>query len=433
MQLILNIIGGVNVSDRQYICIDLKSFYASVECVERNLDPMTTNLVVADPTRTEKTICLAVSPAMKALGVPGRCRVFEIPKNISYIMAPPRMQLYIDYSSTIYEVYLKYISKEDIHVYSIDEVFIDVTNYLGMYNMTAKELGIAIINDIVDKTGITATCGIGTNLYLAKIALDITAKHVPDHIGELTEEKFIETLWQHKPLTDFWRIGKGIATQLENLGITTMEGIAKADENMLYRHFGVDAELMIDHAFGRETTLMSDIKAYRPTTNSLSSGQVLSCDTNYDEGLLLVKEMVDLQCLELVDKGLVTDSITLHLSYSKRYDMKSAHGTTTLPTTSSSSKLITEYVAKLYERIMDRYTPIKRINLTFNNVIDEMYQQYDLFVDPAELEKEKNLQKAMLNIKNKFGKNAILKGMNLLDGAKTIERNSQIGGHRSGN
>ncbi|MDD6402128.1 MAG: DNA repair protein [Lachnospiraceae bacterium] len=421
------------MTDRQYVCIDLKSFYASVECIERNLDPMTTNLVVADPTRTEKTICLAVTPAMKALGVPGRCRVFEIPKNIEYIMAPPRMQLYIDYSSKIYEIYLKYISKDDIHVYSIDEVFIDVTDYLKMYNMTAKELGITIINDITNTTGITATCGIGTNLYLAKIALDITAKHVDDHIGILTEDSYKELLWDHKPITDFWRIGKGIAKQLENLGIYTMRDIANADENMLYRHFGIDAELMIDHAFGRETTLMSDIKAYKPSTNSITSGQVLGTDTNFSDGLLLVKEMIDLMCLDLVDKNMITDSVTLHISYSGRFNEKPAHGTTTLPITTSSAKQITKYVSQLYQRIVSPYMPIRRIGISFNNIIDEMYQQYDLFIDPADLEKEKKLQQAMLDIKHKFGKNAILKGMNLLEGAKTIERNSQIGGHKSGN
>lgn len=255
--------------DRTYVCIDLKSFYASVECRERGLDPMTTNLVVADPERSDKTICLAVSPAMKKLGVPGRCRVFEIPKGIEYIMAPPRMQLYIDYSAEIYAIYLKYISKEDIHVYSIDEVFMDVTDYLAMYQMSAKELSVRIMEDILEHTGITATAGIGTNLYLAKVALDITAKHVEDHIGILDEESYCKTLWNHKPLTDFWRMGKGIANRLEQSGIRTIGEIAHADEDMLYRMFGVDAELLIDHAWGRESTTMQDIKSYRPKTNSL--------------------------------------------------------------------------------------------------------------------------------------------------------------------
>lgn len=417
---------------RTYMCIDLKSFYASVECMERRLDPLTTNLVVADPDRTDKTICLAVSPAMKALGVPGRCRVFEIPKSIKYIMAPPRMQLYIDVSADIYAIYLKYVAKEDIHVYSIDEVFMDVTDYLSMYHMTARELGQIIMQDILDSTGITAACGIGTNLYLAKIALDITAKHVEDHIGELTEESYCQTLWKHKPLTDFWRIGGGLSRRLQGLGIFTMGDMACADRNMLYRVFGVDAELMIDHAWGRETTLMRDIKAYKSKTNSISSGQVLGCDADFETGRLLIKEMVDLLCLELVDKGLVTDSVTLYVGYNHRFETKSAHGTAAMSVTTSSARQITGYTEKLYERIVNRNVPIHRLTLTFNNVVDEACQQYDLFTDPAELEKEHRLQQAMLNIKDKYGKNAILKGMNLEKGATTMDRNRQIGGHKSG-
>ena len=416
--------------DRIYVCIDLKSFYASVECRERNLDPFTTNLVVADPERTEKTICLAVTPAMKALGVPGRCRVFEIPKGIKYIMAPPRMQLYIDYSAKIYGIYLKYISAEDIHVYSIDEVFMDVTDYLSMYNMTAKELGIRIMQDVFETTGVTATCGIGTNMYLAKVALDITAKHVPDHIGELDEQSFVDTLWKHTPLTDFWRLGKGMCDRLSKMGIYTMEDIAKTDEDILYRVFGVDAELMIDHAWGRETVSMKDIKNYKPKTNSISSGQVLGTDADYQTGMLLVKEMVDLMCLELVEKNLVTDSVTLHIGC-KNVD-KSPHGTCKMDTMTCSTKQITEKVVALYEKIMKHHYMLHRINISFNNLVDEAYRQYDLFSDPSELEKERKLQNAMIDLKNKFGKNAVLKGMNLEKGAKTIERNSQIGGHRSG-
>lgn len=415
-----------------YICIDLKSFYASVECRERGLDPIKTKLVVADPERSEKTICLAVSPALKALGIPGRCRLFEIPKHIEYIIAPPRMQLYIDYAAEIYAIYLKYIAKEDIHVYSIDEVFLDVTDYLSMYQMTPKELGIAIMNDIHKNTGITATCGIGTNLYLAKVALDITAKHVEDHIGELDEEKYCRTLWNHKPITDFWRVGAGIARRLEMIGISTMGDIAHADEDILYKLFGVDAELLIDHAWGKEPTLMSDIKAYKPKSNSIGSGQVLGCDVDYEGGRLIVKEMIDLLCLELVDKGLVTDSITLHIGYNKRFEKKSAHGTCSMPVTTSSSKKIMEYAVELYDRIIDKHTPLHRFTVTFNNVIDEVYQQYDLFTNLADIEKEHKMQKAMLDIKDKFGKNAILKGMNLQKGATTMERNRQIGGHKSG-
>ena len=420
------------MSKRTYICIDLKSFYASVECRERGLDAMKTNLVVADPERTDKTICLAVSPAMKALGVPGRCRVFEIPKHIEYIMAPPRMQLYIDYAAEIYAIYLKYIAKEDIHVYSIDEVFMDVTNYLTMYQMTPKELGVAIMDDIYKHTGITATCGIGTNLYLAKVALDITAKHVDDHIGELDEATYCKTLWNHKPLTDFWRVGAGVTRRLQSIGISSKGEVAHSDEDMLYKLFGVDAELLIDHAWGRETTLMEDIKNYKSQSNSISSGQVLGCDCDYENGKLIVKEMVDLLCLELVDKGLVTNSITLHISYSKHFDKKPAHGTTRMTVTTSSTRQIMDYVVELYERIMDRRTPIRRFNVTFNNVVDEAYKQYDLFTNIEDAEREHRMQKAILDIKGKFGKNAILKGMNLQEGATTRERNRQIGGHRSG-
>ena len=418
--------------DRTYICIDLKSFYASVECRERGLDPLTTNLVVADPERTEKTICLAVSPAMRARGVPGRCRVFQIPPDIDYMMAPPRMQLYIDYSADIYAIYLQYISKEDIHVYSIDEAFMDVTDYLPMYRMSAKELSMKIMEDVYAATGITAACGIGTNLYLAKIALDITAKHVEDHIGILDEESYKRTLWSHKPLTDFWRIGSGIAKHLEGAGIYTMEGIAKADEDMLYRMFGIDAELLIDHAWGRETTTIADIKAYRPKENSISSSQVLGCDYDFEGGRLIAKEMADLLCLELVETGLVTDSVSLYVGYSRRLQKKSAHGTITMPVTTSSAKKIMGYTQELFEQIVDRNAPIHRVTLAFNRVVDEMYQQYDLFTDPAEIEREHKIQKTMFEIKEKFGKNAILKGMNLEKGATTIERNRQIGGHKSG-
>jgi nucleotidyltransferase/DNA polymerase involved in DNA repair len=417
---------------RTYVCIDLKSFYASVECIEKKLDPMTTNLVVADPERSEKTICLAVSPAMKALGVPGRCRVFEIPANIKYIMATPRMQLYIDYSAKIYAIYLKYIAKEDIHVYSIDEVFMDVTDYLNMYQTTAKELSIKIMQDIQDTTGITATCGIGTNLYLAKIALDITAKHVEDHIGFLDEATYQKTLWKHKPLTDFWRIGTGVLGRLERLGITTMEEITKIDESALYHMFGIDAELLIDHAWGREITTIKDIKAYRPKSNSISSGQVLSQDYAYEDGKLVVKEMADLLALELVDKGLVTDSITLHVGYNNRIQKKSAHGTVTMTIVTNSARKLIENTVKLYEKIVDKHTSIRRVYLSFHHVIDERYQQYDLFSDPTELEREHRIQKAVLDIKDKYGNNAILKGMDLQEKATTRERNSQIGGHKSG-
>lgn len=418
--------------ERLYMCIDLKSFYASVECVERKLDPLTTNLAVADPERSEKTICLAISPSMKALGISNRCRVFQIPKNVEYIMAPPRMQLYIDYAAEIYGIYLKYIAKEDIHVYSIDEAFLDVTDYLHMYQMSPKELGQTIMDDILKTTGITATCGIGTNLYLAKIALDITAKHVPDHIGYLTESSYQQTLWNYEPITDFWRVGPGIARRLSSLGIRTMGGIAHFDEECLYKVFGIDAELLIDHAWGRETTTIADIKHYKPQSNSLGSGQVLSRDYEFEEGALIVKEMADLLTLDLVDKGLVTNSITLHVGYSNQYNMKSAHGTTSFEVTTSSSKWLMQASEKLYRDIVNPRIPIRRVTLTYNHVVDETYQQYHLFIDPAQQERERKLQHAMLDIRKKFGKNAILRGMNLEKGATTIERNQQIGGHKSG-
>lgn len=422
----------VVADNRIYVCIDLKSFYASVECVERGLDPLTTNLVVADPQRSEKTICLAISPSMKELGIKNRCRVFQIPAGVDYIMAEPRMKLYIEYSAEIYSIYLKYIAKEDIHAYSIDEAFMDVTDYLTMYQMTAKELGIRIMQDILETTGITATCGIGTNLYLAKIALDITAKHVEDHIGYLDQKLYQQTLWNHRPLNDFWRVGAGTVTRLASMGISTMGQIAQANEDLLYHLFGVDAELLIDHAWGREPTTIADIKAYKPKVNSLTSGQVLSQDYDYESGKLIVKEMTDLLCLELVEKGLVTDSITLQVGYSNLWDKQPARGSVTMRVTTNSTKMIMPYVEELYEKIMDQKVPMRRVYLNFNRVVDEAYQQYDLFTDPQELEKERKIQKAMLDIKKKFGKNAILKGMNLEKGATTMERNRQIGGHKSG-
>ena len=419
--------------ERMYICIDLKSFYASVECVDRGLDPFEARLVVADPERTQKTICLAISPAMKKVGVKNRCRVFEIPENLEYIMAPPRMQRYIDVSADIYAIYLKYIAKEDIHVYSIDEVFMDVTDYLGMYQMSASELAALIMDDVYKSTNITATCGIGTNMYLAKVALDISAKHVKGNTAYLDEELYKRTLWNHRPLTDFWRVGAGTAKRLERHGIYTMKDIAMAKEDMLYSLFGVDAELLIDHAWGKEPTTIADIKAYKPKHNSLTSGQVLCGERPHEEGLLIVKEMVDLLCLDLVDKGLVTDSISLQIGFENRLELPMARGTTNLPITTSSAKTMMPYVEALYERIIPKEMGIRRVYLNFNNVIDEAYQQYDLFIDPAELERERKIQRAMIDIKKKFGKNAILKGMNLEEGATTMERNQQTGGHRSGN
>lgn len=410
--------------------IDLKSFYASVECVERNMDPLTDRLVVADPERSEKTICLAITPAMKALGIKNRCRVFQIPKGIEYVTAVPRMQLYIDYAANIYEIYLKYVSKDDIHVYSIDEAFLDVTDYLVMYNMTAKQLGMQIINDILQTTKITATCGIGSNMYLAKVALDIAAKHANDNIGILDEETYRQTLWKHKPLTDFWRVGPGIAARLEKYGIRTMKEIAETNEDILYRMFGIDAELLIDHAWGRETTTIADIKNYKPESTSINSGQVLARGYEYEEGLLIVKEMADLMCLDLVEKGLITKSITMYIGYENRQEIESSRGSISLDFMTSSTKHILTYIEKLYKQIVNPRGLIRRINISFNNLADEAYVQYDLFTDPATLERERNVQGAMIDIKNKFGKNAVLKGMNLEKSGTTIERNSQIGGHR---
>lgn len=420
------------MSNKQYLCIDLKSFYASVECVERGLDPMTTNLVVADPERTNKTICLAITPSMKALGIHNRCRIFEIPEHVKFIVAPPRMQLYINYAAEIYSIYLKYISKDDIHVYSIDEAFMDVTDYLSLYNMTARELGQKILQDIYSTLGIRATCGIGTNLYLTKISLDITAKHSPDFIGELDEEKYVNTLWNHTPLTDFWRVGAGTAKKLASYGIFTMKDIAHTDEDFLYNLFGVDAELLIDHAYGHEPVTIANIKAYTSSSRSITSGQVLMCDYNFEDGELIVKEMTDLMCLDLVSENLVTKSITLHIGYSNQLHMKPAHGTVSLDTESNADMEIIPAVSKLYQQIVNSNYPIRRVNISFNNVVDEAFKQYSFFTDSEALEKNNKMQKAVIELKQKFGKNAVLKGMNLQEKATTMERNHQIGGHKSG-
>lgn len=415
-----------------YLCIDLKSFYASVECVERGWNPLTARLVVADPERSEKTICLAVSPALKQMGVPNRCRVFQIPKEIPYKMAPPRMQLYIDYAAEIYGVYLKYIAKEDIQVYSIDEAFLDVTDYLHLYQMTAMELGRKIMQDILDTTKIPAACGVGTNLYLAKVALDIMAKHETDRIAYLDEARYREKLWKHKPLTDFWRVGRGTVERLSNMGICTMEEIAHARESLLYKAFGIDAELLIDHAWGREPVTIADIKAYRPKNTSFSSGQVLPRDYEYEEGVLVVKEMADLLCLDLVDQCLVTSHISLAIGYSNQKCFEPAKGSTTLRSATSSNRRLLSYVEQLYRRIVRPGAYIRRITLTYTGVMTEDYQQFDLFSDPEETEKDVKAQRAAISIKQRYGKNAILKGMNLEESATTIERNGQIGGHKSG-
>lgn len=504
---------------KTYIAIDLKSFYASVECRERNRDPLTTNLVVADPSRTEKTICLAVSPSLKKYGLSGRARLFEViqkvktaneirklkapnkvfcgssddsialQKNpslkIDYITAPPRMARYMEYSTKIYNIYLKYIAPEDIHIYSIDEVFIDVTHYLSTYNMTARELAMTMIQDILSTTGITATAGIGTNMYLCKIAMDIVAKHIePDknsvRIAELDEMSYRRLLWNHRPITDFWRVGRGYSKKLEKIGLYTMGDIARCsigkptdyyNEELLYKLFGINAELLIDHAWGYEPCTMEDVKAYKPETNSISSGQVLHCPYEFDKARLVVKEMTDLMVLDLVDKGLVTNQIVLTIGYdienitdknrSQSYKgtvttnyygkkvPKPAHGTTNLPKQTSSTTLITNAVMELYDKIVNKKLLIRRINIVANKLVDEhsvknanKYEQLDLFTDyeilkkqrekeNAKSEREKRMQNTILNIKKKFGKNAILKGMNLQEGATAKDRNNQIGGHKA--
>lgn len=419
---------------KTYFCIDLKSFYASVECVERGLDPMKTNLVVADPERSEKTICLAVSPSMKALGVKNRCRVFEIPKGIEYITAPPRMQKYIDYAAKIYGVYLNYISKDDIYVYSIDEVFIDATEYLGYYRLTAKEMALMLMNKVLENVGVRAACGIGTNLYLCKIALDITAKHSEDFIGILDEESYRRTLWDHQPLTDFWRIGHGTEKKLNEHGLFTMRDIAQADEETLYRIFGIDAELIIDHARGIEPTTIADIKAYKPKTNCISVGQVLMRDYTCDEGRLIIREMMDLLCLDMVDRDIVTASVTLQIGYSNALHVPPAKGTVSFKTETNSDKIIIPEAVELYNRITDKDKLIRRVNITCNNTVpDTGNRQMSFFdTDPEGDEKNKKLQKAIISMRKKYGKNSMLKGMNLEAAGTTIERNRQIGGHKSG-
>ena len=505
--------------NRIYIAIDLKSFYASVECRERRLDPLTTNLVVADVSRTEKTICLAVSPSLKAYGIPGRARLFEVVQKVrkvnaerqqlapghvfsgtssddvrlkadpslavGYVTAPPRMAHYMEYSTRIYNIYLKYVAPEDIHVYSIDEVFMDVTGYLGIYHLTPREFAMKIIRDVLSETGITATAGIGTNLYLCKVALDIEANHIKEdengvRIAELDEMSYRRNLWSHRPLTDFWRIGRGYARKLEENGLFTMGDVARCsvgkptdfhNEELLYKLFGINAELLIDHAWGWEPCTIADVKAYRPEENSIGSGQVLKCPYTAKKARLVVREMADSLALSLVDKELVTDQIVLTVGYdienlsrpeivgeykgevtTDRYGRripKHAHGTENLNRRTSSARLITHAAVCLYDRIVDEKLLIRRLNLTAAHVTDEKsevqaceYEQLNMFTDYAAMEKkeeeerqalerEKRMQQAMLDIKRKFGKNAILKGMNLEEGATTIERNKQIGGHKA--
>lgn len=415
---------------KAYLCIDLKTFFASVECVERKLDPFAVNLVVADPSRGKGALCLAVSPKMKEQGVHNRCRIFEIPDNISYITAMPRMNLYMQYSADIYGIYLKYISREDIHVYSIDEAFLDVSEYLQMYSVSAKELARMILQDIYTTTGITATVGIGTNLYLAKIALDITAKHAKDNMGVLDEQLYRETLWHHKPVSDFWQVGRGISKRLEKYSVADMYDIAHMDERILYREFGVNAEYLIDHAWGRVPTTIKEIKAYKSKSNSLSNSQILFEDYNYEEALLVLKEMVELNVQNLVESHRVTDHIGLYIGYSAR-NVKATGGSRKLSNVTNSYAYLRNAFIELYRETVNRQELVHMLSISFGNVVDEMYETYDLFTDFNALEKEKKLQLTLLNIKHKFGKNAVIKGMNLLNKATAISRNKLVGGHNA--
>lgn len=486
-------------NEKQYIAIDLKSFYASVECVERGLDPLTTNLVVADESRTEKTICLAVSPSLKAHGIGGRARLFEVVQRVkevnmahpreklTYLVARPRMALYMDYSTRIYNIYLRFVAKEDIHVYSVDEVMIDVTSYLETYRMTARQLAAQMIRAVMKETGITATAGIGTNLYLCKVAMDIVAKHVEAdedglRIAELDEMSYRRLLWDHKPITDFWRVGKGYAKKLEAYGMYTMGDVARCsigkendflNEELLYKLFGINAELLIDHAWGYEPVTMQEIKSYRPSVNSISQGQVLSEPYSFEKARIIVQEMTELLVLDLVDKHLVTDQMVLTIGYDienlkdekkknaykgeittdhyGRKVPKHAHGTTNLDRQCSSTMQIMEHVLALYDSIVDPNLTVRRINVVANRVVSEeeavknaeqQFEQLDLFTDYEKrkeqkekenemLEKEKRLQQAMLSVKKRYGKNAILRGTNFQEGATMRQRNEQIGGHKA--
>ncbi len=421
--------------ERAYLCIDLKSFYASVECVERGLDPMSAKLVVADPDRTDKTICLAVSPALKALGVRNRCRVFEIPAGIDYVMAEPRMQKYIDYAANIYAIYLRYFSPDDIHVYSIDEAFIDVTSYLDRYHMNAHELAVFLMERITREIGVRSTAGIGSNLYLAKIALDITAKHAADYIGILTEESYRAELWDHRPLTDFWRIGHGIAEKLAACGIYTMRDIASADEDFLFRLFGIDAELLIDHAWGRESTTISDIKAYQPKVKSLNSGQVLSSDYPYDKAIIIVKEMTEAICLDLIDKKLCTQALGLYIRFAKSESKSGGRAMLTLPHKSNSPSELIPVALNLFEQIVPKDAKIRGVNLVCGGTVPANSDEQLSLLDNSEddrADKSRRVEASMLSLKKRFGKNIVLRGTDFEDGATARERNIQIGGHKRG-
>lgn len=414
---------------RVYFVIDMKSFFASVECAERGLDAMTTDLVVADEERTDRTICLAVSPSMKAKGVKNRCRLYEIPKNLNYIIAKPRMKKYIEYAGEIYAIYLKYIDKNDIHVYSIDECILDVTDYLKIYKIKAKDFAKKLMNEIWENLGIPSSAGIGTNMYLAKIALDITAKHSEDRIGWLTQEKFIKTLWHHKPITDFWGISVGTRDRLSKFGIHDMAGIANTSEDLLYDEFGVNAELLIDHAFGRETCLMCDIKNYKSKSKSISNSQILPCNYSYEQGKTVIKEMIQEGCYRLAREHYSTSLIHIYLSYGDEFKI-GAKGTMRMNETTNLYSIIGKYAEDLYDKIYkDKTRPVRRIAYDFSCLVSENGEQYDFFTDLDKVEKEKNLVRSVLDLKDKFGKNAVLKGLDLKEDATQRERNKMVGGH----
>lgn len=416
--------------DKYYLCIDLKSFYASVESVERGLDPFKTNLVVADPSRGKGAICLAITPALKEMGIRNRCRLFEIPDGVEYITAMPRMKRYMEYSAHIYSIYLRYISKDDIHVYSIDECFFDISTYLELYNKTPKEMAQMLIDAVYEETGICATAGVGTNLFLAKVALDVTAKHVVDHIGYLDEEEFKRTLWHHRPMTEIWNFGRGITKRLQKYGVYDLYDIAHFDEKILYKEFGVIAEFIIDHAWGVEPCTIAEIKNFKAKSNSLSNSQILFNDYNFDDALLAVKEMVDLMALELVDKNLVTDSISLTVGYSKEVT-KATGGTMKLGEYTDSRKKLMEYFVDYYKKTTKPNFPIRKLTIGMNHLVEQDYMAFDMFTNIEENEKERKKQKAIIDIRKKFGKNAILSGMNLHERATTKSRNKLIGGHNS--
>lgn len=414
--------------EKVYFCIDLKSFYASVECVERGLDSMHTDLVVADETRGPGAITLAVSPSLKAKGVKNRCRLFEIPKGMDYICAKPRMKLYIKYSADIYGIYLKYISKDDILVYSVDECFIDATSYLKMYKLTPKALAKKMIDEVFKETGICATCGIGTNMFLAKVALDITAKHSSDNMGYLDEETFKKEIWHHKPITDIWNVGRGTSERLKKYNAYTLYDVSQMDEKILYKEFGVVAEYLIDHSHGKESCTISDVHNYTPKNNSVSNGQVLFEDYAYNDAFLVLKEMVELNVLDLVDKHLVTNNISLVIGYSKDV-IKPTGGSKKLSGYTNSYKTLNEEFIELFKKTTNYHHLIRKINISFNNVKDERFKTIDLFTNEEEDQKERAVQDAILLIKKKYGKNSILKGMNLEEKATAKRRNTLIGGH----